>query len=221
VCTTKDYFIEMSKPANVFLSGSNDALLGDLGLAIHMNPDGTSAARGTIQTMAPEAVGPAGICSVSSDVYSLAATLFFFIAGQYPVYNRGDVASKVLAGDRRHIRDVAPHVSQTVGSVIEKSLSFDPAGRAASARDFANQLGHARCHNRSWTLVADHDDHRICLRGEPARMRRAINVCSVQAGAKWNIEVYHDGGSHVRRKELKNLSWAESLVGLRKLASEL
>ncbi|WP_285685729.1 serine/threonine-protein kinase [Actinoplanes sp. NBRC 103695] len=209
------------KPANVYLDSAGDALLGDLGLAIQMGPDGKSPPRGTPQTMAPEALSTFGKCSVRTDIYSLAATVFFMMTGQYPVYNRGDVAKRVLKGERRSVRDLAPHVSRATGTVIERSLSYDPEGRAASARDFANQLSQASPHPREWSLLADHEDHQICLRGEPFRFRRGITVCAIPSGGKWKTEVYRDGGRRARKLEKDGLAYERIAVELRKLAETL
>ncbi|WP_097287579.1 serine/threonine-protein kinase [Streptomyces sp. OK228] len=71
------------KPGNAFIDASGDALLGDLGLAVQMDSGGHSPMAGTFATVAPEVL-TTGMCSVASDVYSLAATVFYLLSGQYP-----------------------------------------------------------------------------------------------------------------------------------------
>lgn len=213
------------KPGNVFLDSGDDSLLGDLGLAVRIRPDGTAPPAGTLVTAAPEVLGQGGYCSKRSDVYSLAATVFYLICGRYPVNRRGselDVYNRVISGDRRRLRDLAPHVSQALGNVIERSLAMDPRDRAASALAFANQLGYARRYARSWRLISDHDDHPICLKGSQKRLAKGLTMCSVPAGpARWNIEIRKDGGQRMRRYEVPSLTYDQVLVEFRRLAAKL
>jgi serine/threonine protein kinase len=212
------------KPANGFLSNAGDALLGDLGMAVQMEPDGTTGPNGTFVTVAPEVLGNGGRCSVRSDVYSLAATTFFLLSGQYPVDTRGDtavVARRVKQGDRRRLREVAPHVTQSVATAVEKGLAFNPADRYASALDFANQIGYAKCHKRAWRLISDHASHTLCLEGAPGRLTKGVTICSVPAGGLWNIEITKEGGRRSRKDEKSSVKYDQLLIQLRSLTSRL
>jgi hypothetical protein len=157
-------------------------------------------------------------------VYSLAATAFFLLCGQYPVDNRGDYAAvyqRVVKGERRRIRDLAPHVSLTVATAVEKGLMFNPDDRYASALDFANQLGHAKCHKRAWRLISDHASHTLCLEGAPRPLSKGVTICSVPAGRLWNIEITKEGGRRARKDEVGGVKYDQLLVQLRLLTSRL
>jgi eukaryotic-like serine/threonine-protein kinase len=52
------------KPANGFLDSGQVALLGDLGMAAAVGPDGSAPPYGTFATVAPEVLGAGGRCSV-------------------------------------------------------------------------------------------------------------------------------------------------------------
>jgi serine/threonine-protein kinase len=172
--------------------------------------------------MAPEALGMRGTCTVGTDIYSLAATIFFFIAGEYPVNNRGDrnkIINRVLAGECRDLRDLAPHVSQSLGAVISRNLSMDARKRSPSAGIFANQLANAKCHSRSWLLVRDHDEHLMCLRGERNGSRVGVHVCAVPGESGWNVEIHRDGGRRFRQHEAYGLKRGQVPAQLRKIAA--
>ena len=128
-------------------------LLGDLGMAAAMGPDGSAPPYGTFATVAPEVLGTSGRCSVRSDVYSLGATVFYLATGEYPVSHmqtRAAMAAQIVAGQRRRLRDLAPHVSISLGRVVERALSTDPADRQPDGLTLANQLSGCSYHRRTW-----------------------------------------------------------------------
>ena len=171
------------KPANGFLR-DGDAMLGDLGLAVLIPADGRAPRDGTWVTLAPEAAPNAGYCGLASDVYSLAATVFYLLTGEYPVDHRlsaREQQARIAAGRRRRLRDLAPHVSRSLGSVVEKGLSTDPLDRHPSALAFGNALAGATLHHRPWTRVV-HPGHVLCLRGDAAGPAKPVNVCCTTAG---------------------------------------
>ncbi len=210
------------KPANVYLTEAENALLGDLGMAHRLDPSGVAPPDGTPATVAPEVLGQGGVCTVASDVYSLGATVFYLLTGRYPVDTRGDtqrVLERVKAGSKRKVRDLGPHVSQSLGQVIEKCLSTDPADRPGSALDVANRLASAKVHDRVWSLVPDHQDHLLCMAGAAKRTAKPVTVCAVPTGpAQCNIEVRLPSGAHVRRHELFGVRRDRVAQELRRLA---
>jgi serine/threonine-protein kinase len=211
------------KPGNVFLNESGEALLGDLGIAAKVEEDGTASPDGTLVTAAPEVLGPNGRCSIRTDVYSLAATTFYLLSGEYPVSHRGDgqdVFDRVVRHDLRKLRDLAPHVSQAIGTVVERTLSADPADRAETALGFANQLAHARSYRRVWRKLAEHAEHTICLKGDATRSKKAVVVCGIQSGSRWRVEIRR-GARRDRAMEEAGLTHAQLLVRLRDLAGRL
>lgn len=173
------------KPGNAFLSEGN-ALLGDLGTAVFVDPQtGLAPAIGTTATLAPEAVPQHGHTARASDVYSLAASVFYLLSGEYPIDARlPDVEQRrrVAAGDRRKLRDLAPHVSRSIATVVEKGMSTNPGDRHESALALGNALAGASDHPRSWRRVV-HAGHAHCLEG--ARLGRpTISICVESVGSK-------------------------------------
>ncbi|WP_433315676.1 serine/threonine-protein kinase [Micromonospora chersina] len=131
------------KPANVFVTDGGKALLGDLGKAHRLDETGQAPPTGTFQTVAPEVLTQSR-CSIASDVYSLGATVCYLLTGRFPVNTGGSpeqVRDRIIAGSKRKIRDLGPHVPQSVGQILERCLTVDPASRPATALEVANRPG--------------------------------------------------------------------------------
>jgi serine/threonine protein kinase len=214
------------KPGNAYLDEAQNVLLGDLGMAIRRDMSGRSAPDGTIVTVAPEALVSEGAhCSVSSDIFSLAATVFYLMSGEYPVdhrLKRAAIRDKVLVGDFRRLRDLAPHVSLGVAAVVERSLSLRPEGRHASALDLANALVAANHYKRDWTRVASHDGHSCCFKGVSTKSAQAIFVCvSVMRSGKFSIRPSYESGRGLRKFESDDISPASLSASLRRVIAEI
>jgi serine/threonine-protein kinase len=197
------------KPGNIYLDDSR-VLLGDFGMVVRVDARGNAPRQGTIATVAPEVLR-GGECSVASDVYSLAATSYYLVTGQYPSGPRSlDLkprSDRVLAGKFDKLRDVAPHVSQSLAQIIERSMSVDPAQRAASAQEFASQLADCRQHRRAWLRVASHAGHDLCFEGSATKSAKALTLCVLPEGAAdVSVEVVLEGGMHAKRYERSGLS---------------
>jgi serine/threonine-protein kinase len=165
------------KPGNVLVEG-DDVLVSDLGYCAIMDADGTAEGNGTWQTVAPE-VASFGRCSILSDVYSLGATAFYALSGEYPVSIRMEIAKQVeliKAGKLRGLRDLAPHVPQSVATVVRKALKLVPQDRYRSAEEFANALAGSMDGRRDW-VPTPHDGHMFCVRGEPFNSRAGVTIC--------------------------------------------
>lgn len=196
------------KPANVLLSATGSALLGDFGVAAIMRADGTADEHGDIEIRAPEAFG--GVCSVVGDIYSLGATLYFYLSGQFP-HSWGDYGPdlaafcKSVASGAPDIRDVAPHVSRTLATVVRTALSIDPDVRYQSASEFALALSRVRAPKRSVRRVAPHDPAGQCWEVSPvAGSGTTIHVCSSPAAGvvpstPVTIEVRRVGSTRVKK----------------------
>ncbi|WP_327234684.1 serine/threonine protein kinase [Streptomyces sp. NBC_01317] len=209
------------KPGNAFIDASGDVLLGDLGLAARMDAAGRAAMAGTFATVAPEVLNT-GVCSVASDVYSLAATVFYLLSGQYPngPLSLGQAArrDRVLNDQFDKLRDVAPHISQSLGRVVERGLSKDPAARPGSAQDFANQLAQCSHHRRPWRRTATHDGHDQCFEGGAAGAAREVSVCALRdIRGHGSIEVRHATGRRMRQREKSGLRPEQVPAALRSL----
>jgi eukaryotic-like serine/threonine-protein kinase len=176
------------KPANV-LMGDDGVFVSDLQMCAILNADGTAGRNGSFCTLAPEAAPDDGFCSLLTDIYSLGATAFYLLAGKYPVDHelpRSEQRDRIAAGRLRQVRDLAPHVSQAVGTVIRRALSVEPSRRHSSAEMFANALTQASNRGRNWRRVA-HPGHLYCLEGMPTQARTAIAVCCEASAADVQI----------------------------------
>lgn len=177
------------KPGNVLVE-NGDAVLGDLGFCQLLDPDGTAPPNGTFCTVAPEVIQEGGKCSPASDVYSLAATAFYLLSGEYPIdhhVSKQEQRDQILTGTIRELRTIAPHVSRAVGAAVRKSLNNDPTRRHASATDFGNALVGAVRGSRDWHRVA-HEGHLHCIFGASHGPKKEVQVCCTQID-KHSIEV--------------------------------
>ncbi|WP_369187246.1 serine/threonine protein kinase [Streptomyces sp. R08] len=192
------------KPGNSFLNKNGSVLLGDLGLASAVDAQGVAPPRGTMATVAPEIIRDRAPCAISTDIYSLAATVFFLLAGQYPTgqieVSKVDRASKIIKGEFLKLRDVAPQVSQSLGTIVDRGLSLDPANRPMSALDFANQLASCGHHKRSWNRIAPHSGHDLCYEGVVAGKLTSVALICVIAAAGNDFDVQVMSGGRRSRK---------------------
>ena len=206
------------KPANGFLDSGGGALLGDLGMAASVGADGTTPPDGSWATVAPEVAGAPGRCSVRSDVYSLGATVFYLITGEYPVDHHQTPAKmrdQIVAGQRRKLRDLAPQASVSLGRVVERSLSTDPASRQPDALTFANQLSACTHYGRVWIRLPEHPGHRMCFQGDATKTAQAVTVCVITSAAqRADIRVINTSGQHQRRHEQTNVKTVRILPQL-------
>lgn len=183
------------KPANALRDGDT-VLVSDVAFCSLLDSSGKAPRNGSWCTLAPETAPDAGLCSISSDVYSLAATVFYLLSGEYPVDHRlprGEQRALIAAGSLRDIADVAPHVPRAVAMVVRRSMSVDPANRHASAADFGNALVTAISRRRDWRRVA-HDGHTYCAESPASGGRTAVSVCSeTSPQGRIKIRAFHPG----------------------------
>jgi serine/threonine-protein kinase len=134
------------KPANLMLSRGGRCKLADFGLAVLQGPGTTDSghvapAAGTPQYMAPEIIKgePAG---PQSDIYSLAATLWYLLVGAPPfaANNVGDLLIQHLQEPLPKLAKLRPGIPQSLVKVIARALQKEPARRFESAEQFASLL---------------------------------------------------------------------------------
>jgi eukaryotic-like serine/threonine-protein kinase len=196
------------KPDNIFVGEKGEALLGDLGLACLRDSTGMGHFAGTPATMAPE-VAVAGISmmaggpplrptTIASDVYSLGATLYWFLSGIPPHFdNRGPLETMqlVAAGPPPDLRDAAPHVPLGLGEIVAKAMHRDPVQRYRNPADLDAALGGRSRQRRQWARQRPHPAHEACFLGDGHG--QAIELCAVPTGLRHQHQILsHYAGSH-------------------------
>jgi eukaryotic-like serine/threonine-protein kinase len=211
------------KPANVLLDGG-EILVSDLEFCELLDAHGRAGRNGSWCTLAPEVAAGNGYCGIASDVYSIGATAVYLLSGDYPVDHRLDKAeqkARIEAGRIRDVRDLAPHVSQRVGTVVRKALSLDPAKRHSTALAFANALVHAARNSRNWRRVG-HGGHTHCLEGAASPGKAAVGICSFVDGSKIQIQPrYHPSGRRIAGLDDEVVTMPRLPKALRRLANRL
>ncbi len=134
------------KPANLLLDGWGHVVLSDFGIVRLMQPDGVSAEQplkspetlmGTPDYISPEqALGEP--LDGRSDIYSLAVSLFFLLAGSPPFKAESSIAMALM-----HVHDTPPmlgtmraDITPQIDRVIAKALSKWPEDRYQTAGEF-------------------------------------------------------------------------------------
>ena len=134
------------KPSNVFLTPSDDAKIGDFGIARLERPDATltlaGQAFGSPPYMSPEqAMG--GKVDARADLYSLGCVLFQMLTGS-PPFSGDDAVS--LAYQHVHATPLRvdvldPEVPAELGALVAGLMAKDPDDRPGSAEEVRRALG--------------------------------------------------------------------------------
>jgi serine/threonine protein kinase len=135
------------KPDNVLLGETGAARLADFGLAKSFQQAGlsgmtaTGAVAGTFQFMAREQLTSYREVRPTTDVWSMAATLYFLLTGQYPRDFEGqDPLAVILRGGVVPLRRRDPSLPEDLAAVIDKALDDEPSRRFPTAREFVSVL---------------------------------------------------------------------------------
>lgn len=133
------------KPSNVRVHEDGHAVLVDFGLS--RSADLASVSRtegfaGSLGYASPEQVRASGEIDGTTDIYSLAATLYHALAGRPPIQADGIEAllQGILREEPANLRQVRPEVPADLATVIHHGLHKDPKRRYPSALDFAADL---------------------------------------------------------------------------------
>jgi serine/threonine protein kinase len=141
------------KPENVLVGPGGIAKITDLGLVKDLDSEGnltqTGAWIGTITYMAPEQFGDAKYVDARTDVYGLAATLYFALTGVPPFPDKGNMTTlgKKLNNDFIPPRELLPEISEPVHAALCLGLHAKTQMRPARCGELAALL-------RSETLPA-------------------------------------------------------------------
>jgi serine/threonine protein kinase/ABC-type branched-subunit amino acid transport system substrate-binding protein len=120
------------KPENIMINTEGHIKVIDFGLARHFEPGKRrdTQASGTVGYAPPEQWEDSGQSDGRSDIYSLAATLYFVLTGRPP---------SPIYGSHR-IRPYRPDIDPGIEALVLKCLQPDPAQRYASAAELIKDL---------------------------------------------------------------------------------
>jgi serine/threonine protein kinase len=138
------------KPDNILITPDGQVKLVDLGLVKEIDADlnltRTNRGLGTPHFMAPEQFRNAKNADARCDIYSMAATMYMMVTGELPFKSCGplDAWMKKINNELTPPRQLAPELSERVDWAIRRSMSADPTQRAATCREFIEDLtGHS------------------------------------------------------------------------------
>jgi eukaryotic-like serine/threonine-protein kinase len=151
------------KPANILLDNCDQVVLSDFGIVQLMQPDGQSVEpsmksqetlMGTPDYISPEqALGEP--LDGRSDIYSLAVTLFFLLAGRPPFHADSSITMALM-----HVHDTPPllsafrsDITPQIDRVIAKALSKWPEDRYQTARKFSTAFAEAVANADNYVLT--------------------------------------------------------------------
>jgi serine/threonine-protein kinase len=139
------------KPENIFLTSDGSIKILDFGIARILEDNGVrrtmdGRTMGTPAFMSPEqSRGRWDLVGVESDLWSVGATMFTLISGQF--VHLGDTAQELVAASftkpARKVRDVMRDAPCALADVIDKALELAMADRWATARDMQLALSDA------------------------------------------------------------------------------
>ena len=136
------------KPENIFLTSDGRIKLLDFGVAhwndqLSMNSTQMGALLGSVDYMSPEqARGETDKVGVQADLWAVGATIFRLLSGR-SVHGEGRMIDKLNASMSRHappLKQVAPHVPESIALLVDFALAFDAPLRWPNARAMRNAL---------------------------------------------------------------------------------
>jgi uncharacterized RDD family membrane protein YckC len=133
------------KPSNCFLEPDGRVKVGDFGLAKSLVKDAhltkTGSFVGTPFFASPEQVRGEGL-DRQTDVYSVAATLYYLLAGQPPFWGSDSAATlaRIVSDPAPSLRSVRPELSPALDRVILRGLERDRKRRWQSLEELRQAL---------------------------------------------------------------------------------
>jgi len=133
------------KPSNCFLEADGRVKVGDFGLAKSLIKDShltkTGAFVGTPHFASPEQVRGETI-DQQTDVYSVAATLFYLLTGKPPYWGSDPTATlaRIVSDPVPSVRSLRPEVPATLDRIIGRGLDRDRSRRWADLESLRQAL---------------------------------------------------------------------------------
>jgi serine/threonine protein kinase len=133
------------KPENMLLSGIDEVLLSDFGIAVATQSSrlqGTMEVVGTAGYMAPEQIQ--GKPRPASDQYSLGVVVYEWLTGERPFLGTfTEVATQHMFAPPLPLRQKVPSIAPDVEEVVMMALAKDPQQRFQTIQAFANAFEQA------------------------------------------------------------------------------
>lgn len=143
-------------PKNIMITNEDVPKILDFGIAKHVkhrSDDQTFRNLGEVAEsgqkigaplfMSPEQhSGDVDSVDFSTDVYSLAATMFFVLTQEYPFTGNtlAEIAEKAFAPERPHVSKYRPDVPARLDSLLTRALAVSPKDRHQTMAEFADDL---------------------------------------------------------------------------------
>ncbi len=133
------------KPANCYLDDQGNVKIGDFGLARSLVSDSeltrTGSFLGTPLYASPEQILGEKV-DEQSDIYSLAATIYFLLAGKAPFESphATQVIAKIVSADPPRFSDANVIVPKKLEQVVLRGLARDRSKRYAVFQEFRDEL---------------------------------------------------------------------------------
>lgn len=197
------------KPANVLLGNHGEVWLGDWGVALAKQPDGTyshAGPAGTPQYMAPEMAQCDGTCiGPASDIYLLGAVLFEIITGNPP--HDGDNARAALISSAQN----TIHPTNQKNGLLQiayKAMAARPEQRFASVDELRDAVTKRLRLNESVYRQQQADTHLSAARktGDYDLFQQAV------AGYDEAIALSNDNIAATKNRDRAILEYAEKAL---------
>ncbi len=183
------------KPANILLDSWDQVVLSDFGIVQLMRPDGQSAepSMKSSETLmgTPDYISPEQALGESldgrSDVYSLAVTLFFLLAGRPPFQADTSITMALM-----HVHDTPPllstfrsDITPQIDRVIAKALSKWPEDRYQTAGMFSVAFSEAVANTDNYVLTDSEAKMKAIVSSGGAKKAQALLKPTTQGNPTW------------------------------------
>jgi len=135
------------KPDNIMVTKDGVAKLADLGLARQVDAEMTALTRtgtsmGTPHYMAPEQVTDAKRADARADIYSLGATWYHMVTGEFPFSGDSvlEIYQKHLKEPVKSPQSVRPGLPRGISLTIERMMAKEPDRRIQTVQDLCQVI---------------------------------------------------------------------------------